>query len=212
MRKNGSAVGTHAVALENMKRNAKRFRYPETGFDSPIEHSLLYAMLREPKIYPPSALQEQIKQEDYDMYITIKDKEDRVSYAQLSAVVVMATENFPPQNGIPTDVGQCLCKRILNCIVQYAEAHGLNRESEIQDLLDPVTRYFEQSGDKLLIPLYAGLLGTMVTGNPIPYLVGFAAVAKGAEQNAERLNAIAGEAMRKSDAEKTSLLDETDDF
>jgi hypothetical protein len=125
MRKNGSAVGTHAVALENMKRNAKRFRYPETGFDSPIEHSLLYAMLREPKIYPPSALQEQIKQEDYDMYITIKDKEDRVSYAQLSAVVVMATENFPPQNGIPTDVAQCLCKRILNCIVQYAEAHGV---------------------------------------------------------------------------------------
>lgn len=211
MRKNGNAVGTHAVALKNIKQNAKRFRYPSGGFESPIEHSLLYAMLTEPKIYPSSTVQDQVRQEDFESYFAINDKES-VSYAQLSAVIVMATENFPPNNGSPSDVSQLLCKRILNAIVMYAEAHDLDRESEIQDLLNPVTRYFEQSGDKLLIPLYAGLLGTMVTGNPIPYLVGFAAVAKGAEQNAERLNVIAGEAMRKSDAEKTSLLDETEDF
>lgn len=83
---------------------------------------------------------------------------------------------------------------------------------EIKDVLEPVRLYFERAGEKLLVPLYAGLAGTVLTGNPIPYLIGFAAVVKGSEENSAKINVINAEAARKSDVERTSLLDEADDY
>ena len=71
--------------------------------------------------------------------------------------------------------------------------------------------YFERAGDKLLVPLYAGLAGTVLTGNPLPYLIGFAAVVKGSEENSAQMNVISAEAARKADVERASLLDEAED-
>ena len=67
----GRTVGTEAVALKNIKSNASTFSYPENGFSNPVEHSLLYAMLEEPDIYPASAVLEVIEDEDFSQYLYV---------------------------------------------------------------------------------------------------------------------------------------------
>ena len=62
-------MGTEANAIANMTRNAKQFSYPSEGFITPIEHSLLYAMIEFPKLYPESVVKSVIEEEEFDVYI-----------------------------------------------------------------------------------------------------------------------------------------------
>lgn len=71
---NGGAVGTEANAIENMRKNAIHFNYPQDGFITPIEHSLLYAMIQYPERYPESVVKNEIEEEDFGDYLYANDK------------------------------------------------------------------------------------------------------------------------------------------
>ena len=67
-------MGTEANAIQNMATNAKHFNYPEEGFITPIEHSLLYAMIEFPERYPESVVKSEIEDEEFDVYLYVNDK------------------------------------------------------------------------------------------------------------------------------------------
>ena len=102
-RPTGGAVGTEAKAIENMTKNSNAFGYPKEGFVTRIEHSLLYNMIGEPDVYPAAAVLEQIDEEDFSIYLEVADESSRlggepsVSYAQLSAIVALSAEKYPPK-------------------------------------------------------------------------------------------------------------------
>jgi hypothetical protein len=52
-------AGTEAEAKRNQEHNARTFRYPAAGFVTPIEYTLLHAMLAVPTVYPESVMFEQ---------------------------------------------------------------------------------------------------------------------------------------------------------
>lgn len=67
------AVGTEANAIQNMAANAKQFSYPPEGFITPVEHSLLYAMIEYPDRYPESVVKKEIEEEEFEEYLYVKD-------------------------------------------------------------------------------------------------------------------------------------------
>ena len=104
-------VGTEAEA----KHNARTFRYSSAGFVTPIEYTLLYAMLAVPTVYPESVMLEHIHEQDFSEFLLVKiktppttasrtnssidepyEEEEAHSYAQLSALMNMAAEMWPP--------------------------------------------------------------------------------------------------------------------
>ncbi|KAL7545660.1 hypothetical protein ACHAWF_009015, partial [Thalassiosira exigua] len=252
----GGAVGTEANALKNMAKNAKHFDYPEEGFETPIEHSLLYAMIEHPARYPEGVVKAEIEEEEFEVYLYVNDEkrrkpsdgdgegaggggdnddrgedegsdqagserrpsantshadgdERRVSYAQLSAIAALSAEknsstafwdqttaatNQPPVDWSespssrapdppkepPLTVGQSLVRRLLRVVTRYSDAHGLDRQHEIREFLSPVERRCqvrnEQAALKQLLPAYAGYTLSLVTGNPLPLLIGAAAL------------------------------------
>ena len=102
-RKAGGPVGTEAVALEQVKHNKRNFKYPEEGFVTPIEFTLLYSMIKEgPKTYPAELVIEQIQDENFRQYMEVKSKYDReeeeprISYGQLSAILALSSVHWPP--------------------------------------------------------------------------------------------------------------------
>jgi hypothetical protein len=242
-------VGTEAVALEHLERNRKEFGYPEEGFESRIEYSLLYSMINEPNVYPHDVVKEHIAAEDFSPYLTVAktssistkrnandiNEDERVSYAQLSAILALAADKFPPppkdndeeqnQDDGPSpssnnnSIAQMLGKSVMQCVFRYAQKHNLDRKAEIEELLEPVQRYAlkrnnQQSLD-MLIPLYVGYAATLITLNPIPVIVGaavFASKAEEAKERAQNMKSISSEAARKADEETTSLLDEAEEF
>lgn len=228
---NRGPVGTEAVALENMKRNRKDFGYPAQGFVTPIEHSLLYAMISEPTLYPENVVKDQISEEDFTVYLLGKQvsKEPVISYAQLSAILTLSAEKWPPQqqqddsqHAAPTSVPQILCKALLQCVVRHAEQHNLDREAEVQELLAPVERLATKRDAKtelaVILPIYIGMGATLVTANPLPLWVGATVTnvmsSRVIAQEGERQNmsSIASETNRMADVEKASLLDESEDL
>jgi hypothetical protein len=135
--------------------------------------------------------------------------------------LALSVEKFPPVPESAADadrqanqsIPQKLCKKVLQCIVEFAEEHGLDRQSEIREVLTPVERYVERRNDKALLPFYLGYAASIVTANPLPMLVGAASIiAKGdkLEEENRNLQSIASETERRADVEKTGLLDETD--
>ena len=233
--KSRGPVGTEAVALENMKRNRKDFGYPSQGFVTPIEHSLLYAMISEPTLYPEKVVKDQIYEEDFTVYLVGKQvsKEPVVSYAQLSAILALSAEKWPPQpqqeqddddsqQAAPTSVPQVLCKTLLQCVIRHAEQHSLDREAEVQELLAPVERLATKRDAKAelaaILPIYIGMGATLVTANPLPLWVG-AAVTNvmssrviAQEDERQNMSSIASQTNRMADIEKASLLDESEDM
>ncbi|KAL7487134.1 hypothetical protein ACHAW6_012735 [Cyclotella cf. meneghiniana] len=249
-------VGTEAKALENMTKNANFFRYPPEGFVTPIEHSLLYAMILYPEQYPESVVRKEIHDEDFEQYLYVRDppprqqqqqsngdggganddsakhsrdanshddpRESRVSYAQLSALLALSAEKHPSAtakdaNSPPDAVGQTLCRRLLKTVTRYAESHSLDRHGEIRELLDPVERRCrirnEQAALKQLLPAYAGYTLSLVTGNPLPLLIGAAALVGNdpmVEEN-ENVCGFRGLGGRTADLETAGLLDECED-
>ena len=266
------AVGTEAMAIQNITNNSKYFKYPKEGFITPIEHSLLYAMILHPKQYPESVIRKEIEDEDFESYLFVKDDgktptatnvtngddvandeiqyEERASYAQLSALLALSAEKnsaTPSQekwqqqqretesqtrNSLTMQatsnisrspkienltVGQALCRKILKTVIKYSEAHNLDRQQEISELMEPVeTRCQsrnEQAALKQLLPAYAGYTLSLVTGNPLPLLIGAASLAGQDPMMEENSNLCEMKGMggRMGDWETAGLLDECDD-
>ena len=238
----GGAVGTEAKAIDNMTKNSKAFGYPAAGFVTRIEHSLLYNMISEPDVYPAAAVLEQIDEEDFSIYLQVAEEsrfggvtdggnhEPIVSYAQLSAIVALSAEKYPPkergEDQMSDDdsqekqqsVSQKVCKKVLQCVIRYAEEHDLDREAEIQELMAPVEKRFKkrQNTDevKSILPFYVGYTASILTGNPLPMLAGAAVMTATVDSNLENerqnMESILSETSRRADVEKTGLLDETD--
>ena len=174
--------GTQAAAAAQMESNKKYFKYPAEGFVSPIEHSLIHAMISEPAIYPPDVIRQAIREQDFSEFLVVKrntknttaastanDEEEICSYAQLSALLSLGMQKWPDATASnnekenPNDsVAQTLCQALLRTVVQYANDHDLDREHEIAEFLNPAVERTKQRLDraanvKMNLPLYAGL-------------------------------------------------------
>jgi hypothetical protein len=225
-------VGTEAAAKNNLERNQKDFSYPEIGFVTPVEYTLLYSMLDAPTIYPEKVVKDAIREEEFDQYLIVNpmrrdETEERHSYAQLSALLTLAAQKFPPP---PTEFGaaapkdsipQILLCALLQTVIRHTEAYNLDRETEVKELLEPLTRLTvkkdAQQTVAFLLPAYLGLGASIVTGNPLPMYLGWAiggvitASDNTALQNsASNLNQLKSTTNRSADAEKAGLLEETD--
>ena len=268
-----AAVGTEAKAIEALHRNQQLFRYPKEGFSVKIEYSLLWAMIRDgTETFPSQVVKNAIEEEDFYEYMVVEDsgkpneknpsarqsaessegshaeeEEDRVSYAQLSAILSLSAEKMEKNNAsqnaynsqssnetLPsrrsnilqdrksndeddTTVPELLCKRILQAVVRYAERHGLDRETELTELLAPVKRVAEARASKTelraILPLYAGYTAALLTGNPLPMLVGAVAMSKVPDNSheLENMHSIEKQTSRAADVERAGLLDEAED-
>ncbi len=256
----GGAVGTEAKAIQNQRANAKDFKYPEEGFITPIEHSLLYAMIEFPENYPESVVRNEIEDEDFNQYLYVKEKEKKrggirddgseqydvqtqtnntqtttqqseeeklVSYGQLSALLALSAAKNPsrasPEQTTEAEsdnqtlsVGETLCRKLLRTITRYADAHSLDREHEIREFLDPIERRCAMRNEKAalqqLLPAYAGYTVSLLTGNPLPLLIG-AAVLTGPDPMMEEntnVHGFRGLGSRTGDMETAGLLDENE--
>ena len=276
-------VGTQALALQRMNENAKKFKYPSEGFVSPIEHSLLYAMICEPTIYPEPVVLAQIENEDFNSFLEIAQNEDktRASYAQLSALLLKSAEKFPDvgrqdyleeqsQNQDPDytsssrnrnstrdyydddsdneeyssdrsrnqqqqqqqqtesqqqqesqtgggqqqKIPQALCKAILSCVTKYADKHGLDRATEVKELLEPVEASLINQNSNSLLPIYVaysvGLFipGGIGLGLTLVSLSAMIAAADKATQNVEQVSKMNSQRHRVANLETAGLLDE----
>ena len=191
-----SVVGTEKAALEELHSNQKDFRYPAEGFEEKVEYTLLYSMLLNPDVYPEEVVKEFIAEEDFNRYLIVKDArgqfaarsetateiEARVSYAQLSAILALSAEKFPPKDRKGDSVmnsstrstskydnksiSETMCKYVLKTVVRYAEEHNLDRQTEIQELLGPVERHAEKRNNKAalnqVLPFYIGYAATII--------------------------------------------------
>ena len=269
----GGAVGTEAKAIQNLQANAKDFKYPPEGFITPIEHSLLYAMIEFPENYPESVVRNEIDDEDFNQYLYVKEdvkrggargsgmlvdfhddahhdagegsdhetttntptlEEHRVSYSQLSALLALSAAKNPSratpetsstnnnERGGETDndkalsVGETLCRKLLKTITRYSDEHKLDREHEIREFLDPIERRCAVRNEKAalqqLLPAYAGYTVSLLTGNPIPLLIGAAALTGPDPMIEENTNVhgFRGLGSRTGDMETAGLLDENE--
>jgi hypothetical protein len=229
-RQRGGPVGTEAKAVLNIKKNSKDFRYPQEGFVTHVEHSLLYAMLSDPGHYPQDVVKQKIDEEDFEVYLEVNtasskayndEEEPVISYAQLSALLALSAEKLPPQEGDNNEEissQEKLCKVLLQTVVRYAEEHDLDRGKEVQEFLQPVQRiaakHESSAALSAILPFYVGYAASLVTLNPIPMFVGATMTAMSDTNAGEQTNVktFAQESGRKADLEKTSLLDETDDL
>lgn len=267
-------VGTEANAIQNMTRNALHFSYPPSGFITPIEHSLLYAMIEYPERYPEEVVKNEIEDEEFEIYLYVKenegstnrksnagrraddddgrveqlrgdnnddehdDEERPVSYAQLSALLSLSAEKNPssPQedqqhqsqattntnsstatsSSSQLSIGQALCKKLLKTITRYSDAHNLDRQTEIAEFLSPVERRCQIRTEKAalqqLLPAYAGYTLSLMTGNPLPLLIGVVALTS-SDPMVEETNNVSGfsaRAGRSGQMETAGLLDECD--
>ena len=62
------------MAVESQQVNSKMFKYPPQGFVTPIEHTLLYTMIRESSIFPPETVLEAVDNEDYTQYFHVNEE------------------------------------------------------------------------------------------------------------------------------------------
>jgi len=264
----GGAVGTEAKAIKNLQVNAKDFKYPEEGFITPVEHSLLYAMIEFPENYPESVIRNEIEDEDFTQYLYVKEKEtkrgeaeatsyeddgsenaqtqpsnndsqtapqqseedQRVSYGQLSALLALSAAKNPstasPEKSSSTNeaesddqtlsVGETLCRKLLRTITRYADAQSLDRNHEIREFLEPIERRCAVRNEKAalqqLLPAYAGYTVSLLTGNPLPLLIGAAALTGPDPMMEENTNVhgFRGLGSRTGDMETAGLLDENE--
>eukprot|EP00536_Pseudo-nitzschia_multiseries_P007441 jgi/Psemu1/256259/estExt_Genewise1Plus.C_1750095 len=189
------SVGTAAIADSQLEVNASTFDYPPNGFVTRIEHSLLYTMRGK------------------------SVSEYEVSYAQLTAILALAAEEWSHDSEIPP----VLCQKISQCVLRYASDQGLDRKTELDDLLQPLYQYAvkreAKQSKKMLRWIVPALGASVLVGNPIPVYAAYvgANVAQNKEiqkgnisnTNTDRM-LTSGE--RAANAEHASLLeDEYDD-
>ena len=248
--------------MENIQHNQRHFKYPKGGFVTQMEHSLLYNMVSEPNVYPEDVVLKHIDEEDFASYLLVatttkssasslslslssssqQELPERISYAQLSALLALSAENFPPK-GVPISssepslqqdgstsssnhleddsqpsIPKKLCKSVLQCVVRYAEEHNLDRKQEIQELLEPVQKYTANRTGNAIFPLYAAYMaGILIPGG---LGLGITMVSLGAiiassdqvDKEAANVNTMRSESYRVADIEKAGLLDEAEEF
>jgi hypothetical protein len=115
------AVGTEKLAQQELKKNGQLYHYPSAGFVNKIEYTLLYNMIYYPNIYPIHVIHPMILEEDYTQYIYVNESGTRsssastatgttdtappCSYAQLTALLALAAEKWPPSTAaVPNDI------------------------------------------------------------------------------------------------------------
>ena len=189
-----------------------------------IEYTLLYSMLMEPSIFPPKAIFDVLDSESLDQYLYCRPppqsclKELPISYAQLTALLVLAGEEWTSESRVP----KRLCDDIVNAIVKYAEDHNLDRKVETQELIDAVIKYSKKREDKIafatVLPIYMGGIASAATANPIPfwitYLLSVAVNGRNISKEAVsemNLSEMKENIGRAADVEKTSLIREAHD-
>ena len=229
------AVGTEAEAMQNLRRNRRHFSYPEAGFETPVEHSLLYAMITHPERYPDRVIIDEINDEEFESYLRVAGGDGKqtessaadVSYAQLSALLSLSAEkntggdggdgaNRNPDEDEPPSIGKVLCRQLLRTVTKYCDANELDRENEVREFLAPVERRCQQRNEKAalqqLLPAYGGYALSIVTGNPLPLLIGAAALTQPDKMAQENQNVVGfrGQGGRTADVERAGLLDEVD--
>jgi hypothetical protein len=137
-----------------------------------------------------------------------------------NSLTMQATSNITRSTPINTEsqtIGQILCRKILKTVTKYSESHNLDRQQEITELLQPVEKRCqvrnEQAALKQLLPAYAGYTLSLVTGNPLPLLIGAASLAGQDPMMEENSNVseMRGMGGRMGDWETAGLLDECDD-
>jgi hypothetical protein len=224
-------VGTEAAAKNSLERNRKDFRYPETGFVTPVEYTLLYSMLNAPTIYPENVIKDAIREDEYHQYLLVNplrpnETEERHSYAQLSALLTLAAEKFPPPTtefgeAIPKDtIPQILIVALIQTVIRHTEAYNLDRETEVKELLEPLTRLTAKKDAKntaaFLSTAYIGLAASILTANPLPMYLGWAiggaltANDSDLQNSANNLRQLRSTTNRSADAEKAGLLEESE--
>jgi hypothetical protein len=200
-----------------------------------MEHSLLYNMISEPSVYPEDVVLTHLAEEDFTSYLLVattatttstttqQQQPEQISYAQLSALLALSAENFPPaknsddleqQPSIPRN----LCKRVLQCVVRYAEEHHLDRTTEVQELLQPVQDFAATKTGNTLLPLYAAyMLGILTTGGiglglTVVSLAAIIAKSDQVDKEAQNVHTMRNESSRAADVEKAGLLDEAEEL
>jgi hypothetical protein len=239
-------VGTEAAARANLERNARLLSYPPEGFETKVEYGLLYSLLTAPPgTYPDRVVASAVAREDFGQYLPVAAPaaaaahdapEQRCSFAQLSALLVAASESFagdpvaaPPgqQGGTggerdgdaaaadTVSVPQALCRALIRTAVRHAERNDLDRAECVRELMDPVQRLAsDRTANQTLLqvlPMYVGLGASILTGNPLPMYLGYAGSVKMAvdtSRDIAKLQDLVNAADRAADAEKASLLDE----
>lgn len=212
-------VGTEAIAQEAVKRNAKEFKYPENGFVNRIEHTLLYSMVRESSIFPAEAVIKAIEEEDFGVYFYVRpgrgQSDYQVSYAQLTALLALAGEEWPHDSEVPPT----LCRHVTKRVLRYCNENELDRKTELDDLLKPLYDYAvkrEAKQSAKIMPWLIPAMGlTIVTGNPLPFYAAFVAshmaqsdtMEKGANA-AHNTDKMLDRGDRAANVEQASLLDE----
>jgi hypothetical protein len=223
--------GTEAVAAKSLKQNQNAFGYPTAGFVSRIEYSLLYSMISRPDVYPATVVLEAIGKEDFSEYLPVvqpqqQQQQQVCSYAQLSGILALAAEKFPPplnettlsnsepSSGPTINVPKSLCQALLQCVIRHAQRHDLDRETEVADLLAPLQRIAAQKGTSnalaVMLPMYAGFGATILAGgNPIPMWIGYGVAVSQIgkqEQELQVMRELASTTSRMANVETTSLL------
>ena len=168
------------------------------------------------------------------------DDEKPVSYAQLSALLSLSAEKNPPSSSSSAaedqqqsrttiynanasaspssqlSIGQTLCRKLLKTITRYSDAHNLDRQTEISEFLSPVERRCQIRTEKAalqqLLPAYAGYTLSLMTGNPLPLLIGVVALTTSDPMVEETSNVsgFSARAGRSGQMETAGLLDECD--
>jgi len=229
-RSRGAPVGTQAKALEQLQHNKEHFSYPPQGFATQIEHSLIYNMISEPKIYPEEVVLKHIADEDFSLYLAVNgnddEDEDLISYKQLSALLALSAEKFPPPQESFTSsalddqpsIPRQLCKTVLRFVVKYAQEQNLDRKDEVEELLGPVERYMAKRTESSILPLYlayaAGILipGGIGIGITMLSLSAILASSDQVDKENKNVHTMARETDRVADVERTGLLDEAEEF
>lgn len=116
------------------------------------------------------------------------------------------------------DVSKILGKAVLQCVIRYATDHDLDREAEVNELLEPFAKYVQKRNVnaelKAIASLYAGYSATLITANPLPALAGLAVwstALASRESEMRNFDTMQKETNRRANVETTGLLDEADD-
>ena len=108
----------------------------------------------------------------------------------------------------------------MQTVVRHAEQHGLHRDVEVSELLQPLADMYRKRGTmasmSMFVPYLIGFGVTALTGVGAPLLIGYVAgmtlMTKNMPTEAEKNNIqqVGELGTRMADADKTSLLDDMD--
>lgn len=138
------------------------------------------------------------------------------TYNSRTSSVSYNINNKQKEEGLPLSIGQALCRKLLRTITKYSDKHNLDRQTEIREFLSPVEKRCQVRNEKAalrtLLPAYAGYTLSILTGNPIPLLIGVAALTVEDDMADEMLNVNGFKQTggRQATMETAGLLDECD--